>query len=105
MNNISKDNPIFYNYLEMIKGKVYKILPLLEENNDGIYHYIDSLLFELYGVQYVISGVENSFNYVSILCRLESILDELIVKEKDFKFIRSEIFKMIRLVENLQKGE
>lgn len=102
---ISRDSTLFNNYLELTKNNIFKILPLLEENNEGVYHYVDSLLFELYGLQYVIDGVKNSYNYLSLLCGLESILDEILVNERDLKFIRSEIFKLIGLVEKIQKGE
>ncbi|AZV43722.1 hypothetical protein BAOM_3113 [Peribacillus asahii] len=102
---IPRNSQLFDSYLEVSKGRVYKILPLLEEENEGLYHYVDSLLFEIYGLQYVITGVKESFNYLSLLCGLESILDEVLVKEKDLKFIRSEIFRLIGLIEKIQKGE
>lgn len=102
---IPRDSTLFDSYLEVSKGRIFKILPLLEEENEGLYHYVDSLLFELYGLQYVISGVKESFNYLSLLGGLESILDELLIKEKDFKFIRSEILRLTGVVEKIQKGE
>ncbi|PLR72312.1 hypothetical protein [Bacillus sp. UMB0728] len=102
---LAMESTLYHNYLEVSKNRIFKILPLIEEENDGLYHYIDSLLFELYGLQYVVNGVKDSFSYLSILCGLESILDETLVNERDFKFIRSEIFKLIGLVESLQKGE
>ncbi|PLR99642.1 hypothetical protein [Bacillus sp. T33-2] len=105
MYEIPRDSALFSNYLEVSKSRVFKTLPLLEEKNEGLYHYIDSLLFELYGLQYCVVGVKNSFNYLSLLCSLESLLDEMLIREKHFEFIRSEIFKMISLIEKLQKGE
>lgn len=102
---ITRDSTLFDNYLEVSKNRVFKILPLLEESNEGLYHYVDSLLFELYGLQHVIVGVNTSYNYLSLLCGLESILDEILVHERDIKFIRSEIFKLIGLVDKIQKGE
>ena len=102
---INKDSNLSKNYLEVTKSRVFKILPLLEEKNEGVYHYIDSLIFELYGLQYVVTGMRKSHNYISLLCGLESILDEVFVNEKELTFIRSEIFKLIGLVEKIQKGE
>lgn len=102
---ITRDSSIFNSYLDVSKNRIFKILPLLEEKNEGLYHYVDSLLFELYGLQYVITGVKESCNYLSLLCGLESILDEILVQEKDIRFIRSEIFKLIGLVEKIQEGE
>ena len=102
---INMDSTLFDSYLEITKNRIFKILPLLEDKNEGLYHYIDSLLFEIYGLQYVVTGVKNSHNYLSLLCTLESIQDEVIAQEKGFKFIRSEIFRLIGTVEQLQKGE
>jgi hypothetical protein len=105
MGKISRDSTLFNSYLEVSKNRIFKILPLLEESNDGINHYVESLLFELYGLQNVINGVKESHNYLALLCGLESILNEISVKEKDFKFIRSEIFKLIGLIKKIQEGE
>jgi len=102
---LMRDGTLFENYLETTKSRVFKILPLLEERNEGVFRYIDSLLFELYGIQYVVQEIKDSTPYLSVLATLESILDETIVETKDFKFIRSEIFKTITLIERLQKGE
>lgn len=102
---ITRDSTLFNNYLEMTKSRVFKILPLLEENNEGLYQYIDSLLFELYGIQYVIKDVKGSYPYLSVLATLESMLDETITNNREHLFIRSEVFKMMTLLERLQKGE
>lgn len=102
---ITRDGTLFNNYIEVTKSRVFKILPLLEENNEGLYQYIDSLLFELYGIQYVIEAVKESYPYLSVLATLESLLDEIIVNNREHIFIRSEVFKMMTLLERLQKGE
>jgi hypothetical protein len=102
---ISRDSTLLYNYLEISKNRVFKILPLFEENNEGLSRYVESLLFELYGLQNVISGVKESYNYLSLLCGLESISTEISTKEKNLKFIRSEIFKLIGLIKKIQEGE
>lgn len=102
---INRDSTLLYSYLEITKNRVFKILPLLEEKNEGIQHYIESLLFELYGLQNVIIGVKESHSYLSLLCGLESILIETSTKEKDLKFIRSEIFKLLGLIKKIQEGE
>ena len=105
MNKINRDSTLFDSYLEISKNRIFKILPLLEEKNVGISHYIESLLFELYGLQNVIIGVKESHSYLSILCGLESLLIEVSKNEKEFKFIRSEIFKLVNLVKKIQEGE
>lgn len=106
MMNIQMDSTLYVNYLGVMKDRVFKIIPLIEEKNDGLYKYIDSLVFELYGLQYVVSGVRESHDYISLLSTLESIQDEMIIKEKDFSFIRSEVFKSLGTIDKLiRKGE
>lgn len=99
------DNSLVDQYLERLKSRIFKILPLIEEKNDGIYSYVDSLIFELNGLQYVVKGLNDSANYITILSTLESISDELVMKEKDFKFLRSEILRLVSIVNKLQKGD
>jgi hypothetical protein len=106
MMKIKQDSILHINYLTVLKDRVFKILPLVEEENDGLFKYIDSLVFELHGLQYVIDGLMDSHNYLSLLATLESIQDELIVQNKDSSFIRSEIFRSLGTVDKLiQKGE
>jgi hypothetical protein len=103
---ISSDSTLYFNYLKVLKDRVFKIIPLIEEENDGLFKYIDSLVFELYGLRYVIDGVKDSHNYISLMSTLEAIQDEMIINEKDFSFIRSEVFKSLGTIEKLmQKGE
>lgn len=101
---ITRDSTLVENYFSVAKNRVFKILPLIEENNAGVNHYIDSLLFELYGLKNVVEGVKNSSNYISLVSGLESILEETVVQTKDFRFIRSEILRMVNLVEKLERG-
>jgi hypothetical protein len=106
MMNIKQDSTLYISYLTVVKDRVFKILPLIEEENEGLFKYIDSLVFELYGLQYVIHGLIDSHNYLSLLATLEAIQDELIVQNKDFSFIRSEILRSLGTVDKLiQKGE
>jgi hypothetical protein len=102
---INRDSTLLNSYLEITKNKIFKILPLLEERNEGIHHYIESLLFELYGLQNVIIGVKESHSYLSLLCGLESISIGISTQNKDLKFIRSEIFKLLGLIKKIQEGK
>ena len=102
-NKINKDSTLYKNYLQVLKDRIFKILPLFEEKNEGLFHYINSLTFELNGLQYVIEGLHHSSYYISLLSSIESLLDESIEKVQDLKFIRSEVFRLIGIIEKLQK--
>ncbi|MFQ3543650.1 hypothetical protein Q7A53_06160 [Halobacillus rhizosphaerae] len=87
-------------YLNQVVNNVFKILPLFEEENVGVKTYIESLLFELYGLEEVIK-LDQSFEYVSLLSTLESIKKEIYKKDSKKKIIKRETFKCLNLIKNL----
>ena len=101
---ITRDSIIVENYFSVAKNRVFKILPLIEEGNKGVNHYIESLLFELSGLQYAVENVRDSDYYMELVNGLNAILHERVVQTKDFRFIRSEILRMVNLVEKLERG-
>lgn len=97
------DNKKITVYLNVVVDKIFKILPLYEEKNIGIKVYVESLIFELYGVQNVIT-IENSSDYISLLSTLESVRAEM-NKENIKKYtLKRELFKCINLVKNISSN-
>lgn len=95
-------------YLDTLINSVFKILPLYEEENVGIETYVESLLFELYGLDKVIK-IENSYEYISLLSTLESIKKNITNLDSEKKVIKREVFKCISIIKNvigkLENGE
>jgi hypothetical protein len=95
-------------YLNSVVNSVFKILPLYEESNVGIETYVESLLFELYGLDKVVD-VKNSYEYISLLSTLESVKVEVTRKESKKSVVKREIFKCINIIKNmvakLEEGE
>lgn len=96
INNISK----IVTYLNLSVNSIFKILPLYEEENDGIGTYIESLLFELYGLDKVIN-INQSGEYISLLSTLESIKDEVDKEHSTKKVVKREVFKCINIIKNM----
>ncbi|UUV45929.1 hypothetical protein [Bacillus phage vB_BanS-Thrax1] len=95
-------------YLNSVVNSVFKILPLYEEQNVGVGIYVESLLFELHGLDAVVE-IEHSYEYISLLSTLESVKREM-EKEKSRKAtVKREIFKCINIIKNmvgkLEEGE
>ncbi|WP_437132666.1 hypothetical protein [Bacillus atrophaeus] len=88
-------------YFNFLKSRIFKIIPLLEEENKGISNYISSLLFELYGVQHSIDSVKDSSDYVSILSTLESIQINISSDDYNFQIVRKELFKTLTTIEKM----
>ena len=86
-------------YYDSLIDSVFKILPLYEEENIGIKTYVESLLFELYGLDSAIR-IEDSADYISLLSTLESIKKEVVKSDSKKKVIKREVFKCISVVKN-----
>lgn len=103
-----KDNQKLVIYLNSIINNVFKILPLYEEGNTGLETYIESLLFELYGLEVAIS-LDNVYEYVSLLSNLESVKKEITKEDSKKSVIKREVFKCINIIKNmvgkLEEGE
>jgi hypothetical protein len=87
-------------YLGTVVNSVYKILPLYEEKNEGLDIYIESLLFELYGLDKAVY-MNHSHKYVSLLSTLESVRLEIAKDESKQTVVRREVFKCINVVKNM----
>ncbi|MDS7057043.1 hypothetical protein NXG04_07070 [Klebsiella pneumoniae] len=87
-------------YLNSVVNSVFKILPLFEEKNVGVDTYIESLLFELYGLQEAVN-VEHSSEYISLLSTLESIRAEIGRENSRKATVKREIFKCINIIKNM----
>jgi hypothetical protein len=100
---MNKNSKLFKEYVEKLIDRTYKILPLYEEENEGLSKNIQSLLFELNGLPYVVDGVLDS-DYIILLATLESIYDETIVHTNDeeaHSLIKREVFKCVNIVKKI----
>lgn len=95
-----KDNQKLIAYLESVVNSVFKILPLYEEGNVGIKTYVDSLLFELYGLEKAVS-IEHSYEYISLISTLESVKAEVGKEESKKTVVKREVFKCINIIKNM----
>lgn len=103
-----KDSENLNIYLNNLVNRIFKILPLYEEENEGVSRCIDSLVFELNGLEELIPKNLAS-DYVSLLSTLLSVKKEVGRKENQKKIIKREVFKCINITKNIsdkiQEGE
>lgn len=86
------------NYLNELIGRLYKILPMKEENSSTVEVYTESLISELTGGRGVLTEIGNDWQYLGIINSLEFI------KEcRNTAVCKREIFKCIRWVNNLKQ--
>lgn len=97
---IVNDNTISQ-YLETVIDKMFKILPLYEENNETLDVYIESLVFELTGFISKYGGMSTT-DYISIMSTLEGI--RITIKtEGNQPEVKREVFKCINVVIKIRK--
>ena len=103
-----QDNEKLVIYLNSIVNSVFKVLPLYEEQNVGVTTYVESLLFELYGLQEAVE-IHHSYEYISLLSTLESVKKEMAKEDSRKATVKREVFKCINIIKNmigkLEEGE
>ena len=89
---------LFENYLESLKGRFYKILPLKEEACPTLDICIKSLQIELIGCKNLISLLNNDAQFLSLICTLQYFLDNPF----DVKTCKREVMKCITITKKLK---
>ncbi|MGG3987519.1 hypothetical protein [Bacillus smithii] len=93
------------NYFAYLIDQFYKVLCLFEEKNLGLTTFIDSLSYEIYGLQYRVKNNESRVIIDSLLNILEHLYDDSLQAEYDLKVIKREIFHCTSLVEKMRDKE
>lgn len=101
MDKIRQDSTLYVNYLTVLKDRFYKCLCLFEENNVGIFSNINSLIFELSGLENIIENLENDYRLLTLIATLESLLDESLSAEYDIPTIKREVFKCMTTIDKM----
>jgi len=92
-------------YVTSLINKFYKLLCLFEEENIGLPQNIDSLIYEIYGLQYLVE--ENQIpTVVTLISILEHFYDDSLQSTVDIKVIKREVFHCMDLIEkSLRVGD
>ena len=88
---------ILINYVNGMISKVYKMLPMKQTEAKTLANYMESTLREFVGQKELVYVLRENEEFQSILGTLESLLNQ-----DDFKKFRSDIFKIINLIERLK---
>lgn len=86
---------LYINYLKKLIDKFFKIIPLKEEKSDTVDAYIESLVSELTGMH----DLMYALNLNPQIMTLISTLYALLLEDNNY---RSEIFKCIQVIKNLE---
>lgn len=76
---------------------IYKILPLKEDENDGLDDYIDSVLIQLYGSLNTYSDLNYNQQFISIINTLQYFKNN----EYTVKQCKREVFRCINILQHM----
>ena len=84
-------------HVEYLRRKVFKILYLFEENNDGLSKYIHSLMYEIHGLKNLLEESKIP-QFDSVLSILYHMYEDSYKTNVDMQNIRSEVFHCSDLI-------
>ncbi len=91
------DDQFFLNYLNFLINRVYKILPISEDEPVTLKSYLDSLVLELLGSKDLILKLKKDASFLSLIATLQSLSEN----QYSHNVIRSEVFKCIDIIKKL----
>lgn len=92
-------NVYFANYFNFLIGRVWKILPMWEENNKDLQSYMEGLQRELIGNMNLVEELKYDGYFITLLNKLEYLINE----EYTHDICRKEVFECIDIVEKISK--
>lgn len=97
--NIELSDELISRQIYDLVNRFYKILPIKESGEPTLKQYQESLLREMLGCQSLIVAFHQDDRYISLL----SILQYMIDHDPDVSIVRSDVFRAIGILKNLQK--
>lgn len=76
-------------YINTLRGKTYKLLPIYEENPDNLKVYAKNLAIELTGATYTFPQLKTETHYIDIL----NIVNFIAENELDHGTCKKQVFK------------
>lgn len=85
--------------MKWLVNQFYKILPIMESNDQTLNKYLHSLQRKMLGCRTLISALNDDEYYLCLL----SILQFMIDNDCDVDTVRSDVFESINIIKKLQK--
>lgn len=103
MSNTDISNPdreLLANFFKTLVNRIFKILPMKENDDETLNVYCNSLQFELHGTARLIPDLGNNPRYLSLLSILENIKD---YPETPVSVVRREVFNAISICNKIEQ--
>lgn len=89
-------------HYKTIQGKIFKIMPLFEEENSGLSAYINSVIYEFEGLRKHLNKQQDSMMQ-TIISILEHFYDDSLAPTPDLIIIRTEWHGIMTLVKKMSE--
>ena len=90
-------------YFRVLVGKVFKVLPMAEENKDSAKIYLTGLRFELRGVKRLFKILRDDPAFVSLLGIITELTQNIEEEEYTVEVIKREVFQAISICQKLEQ--
>lgn len=90
---------MIHNFLSGLIGSVYKILPLMEDENSYLSEYLDSLKIQLNGAKETYPELSSNVQYIYIINTIEYFCNNNFT----LKQCKREVFKCIRNINKIRE--
>jgi len=91
-------NEIFNNYLKYLVGKLFKVLPMKEQEVSSLNTYLRSLQIELIGSTELIGMLKYDAEFLSLMNTIQFLIEN----NFDNATCKREVFRCISILKNLQ---
>lgn len=98
---VSIDETLIAKYFNALVNKIFKILPIIENREESISIYMESLGVELTGFQSLLPSVGEDPSYLSLLSIYKWLSDNIDNPDEKYKVIRREVFHAISICKRM----
>ena len=93
-----------YEYLNYLKNDIYKILPLIEEENEFVDIHTKKIINKLNGLLLYYEPLKQEIKFLSLLIIMHSIYDDIFFEDYEHQDIRRKVFHCLNLIDKIIKG-
>lgn len=99
---IEMNSKMFIDYLTTLVDRTFAVLCLYEEENEGLFKYIQSLIYELNGLKGIVEEIKTNADFITILATFESLSEDALFFDNHEVF-RREVLKCITIIKRIRK--
>jgi hypothetical protein len=100
MSNVKISSELLDNYFDLLINKLFKVIPMKENNSNTLNEYLRSLRIEILGYISLSELFNNDAKFLSIVNTIEYLSNN----EINEKICKREIFKCISIIEKIKKS-